>query len=71
MAESVVNNKKIAKKESVQRIQILSNTNWVETYGKRENISDIVKFLCKKEASFITGQNITADGEGSLGFKEV
>lgn len=48
----------------------LSKTNWVGTLGKPEDISAVVYFLCKEEASFITGQNIAVDGGRSLGLKE-
>lgn len=51
-------------------IEHLSRTNWMGTYGKPEDISAVVNFLCKEEASFITGQNIAADGGRSLGLKE-
>lgn len=48
----------------------LSKTNWLGTYGKPEDISAVVNFLCREEASFITGQNIAVDGGRSLGLKE-
>ena len=54
-------------KESIER---LGKTNWMGTYGKPEDISAVVNFLCKEEASFITGQNIAVDGGRSLGLKE-
>ena len=50
--------------------QSLTKTNWMGTYGKPEDISAVVNFLCKEEASFITGQNIAVDGGRSLGLKE-
>lgn len=52
-------------------IERLSKTNWIGTYGKPEDISAVVNFLCKDESSFITGQNIAVDGGRSLGLKEV
>lgn len=51
-------------------VERLEKTNWMGTYGKPEDISAVVNFLCKEEASFITGQNIAADGGRSLGLKE-
>ena len=48
----------------------LTKTNWMGSYGKPEDISAVVNFLCKGEASFITGQNIAVDGGRSLGLKE-
>lgn len=48
----------------------LTQTNWMGTYGKPEDISAAVYFLCKEEASFITGQNLAVDGGRSLGLKE-
>lgn len=48
----------------------LSSTNWMGTYGKPEDISAAVNFLCKEEATFITGQNLAVDGGRSLGLKE-
>lgn len=55
---------------TMDAMERLSRTNWMETYGKPEDISAVVNFLCKDEASFITGQNIAADGGRSLGLKE-
>lgn len=51
-------------------IEKLAKTNWMGTYGKPEDISAVVNFLCKGEASFLTGQNIAVDGGRSLGLKE-
>lgn len=48
----------------------LASTNWMGTYGKPEDIAAVINFLCKEEASFITGQNIASDGGRSLGLKE-
>lgn len=55
---------------TMDAIERLGRTNWMGTYGKPEDISAVVNFLCKDEASFITGQNIAADGGRSLGLKE-
>ena len=52
------------------KMHYLTRTNWMGTYGKPEDISAVVNFLCKEEASFITGQNIAVDGGRSLGLKE-
>lgn len=53
-----------------EMIPNLVRTNWMNSYGKPEDISAMVFFLCKEEASFITGQNIAVDGGRSLGLKE-
>ena len=55
---------------TMDALERLGRTNWMGTYGKPEDISAVVNFLCKDEASFITGQNIAADGGRSLGLKE-
>lgn len=55
---------------TMDAVERLGKTNWVGTYGKPEDISAVVNFLCKEEASFVTGQNIAADGGRSLGLKE-
>lgn len=55
---------------TMDAIERLGKTNWMGTYGKPEDISAVVNFLCKEEASFITGQNIAVDGGRSLGLKE-
>lgn len=55
---------------TMEAIARLGKTNWIGTYGKPEDISAMVNFLCKEEASFITGQNIAVDGGRSLGLKE-
>ena len=51
-------------------IEKLSRTNFLGTYGKPEDISNAVYFLCTEEASFITGHNLVVDGGRSLGLKE-
>lgn len=53
-----------------QMVDSLSRTNWMNSYGKPEDISEMVAFLCSCKASFITGQNIAVDGGRSLGLKE-
>ncbi len=53
-----------------QMIERLSKTNWLNSYGKPEDISEMVAYLCSSKASFITGQNIAIDGGRSLGLKE-
>ena len=55
---------------TMEAMERLGRTNWMGTYGKPEDVSAVVNFLCKEEASFITGQNIAADGGRSLGLKE-
>ena len=55
---------------TMDAVKRLEKTNWMGTYGKPEDISAVVNFLCKEEASFVTGQNIAADGGRSLGLKE-
>ncbi|WP_308274493.1 SDR family NAD(P)-dependent oxidoreductase [Prevotella sp.] len=55
---------------TIYAMERLGSTNWMGTYGKPEDISAVVNFLCKDEASFITGQNIAADGGRSIGLKE-
>lgn len=55
---------------TMEAMERLGRTNWMGTYGKPEDISAVVNFLCKEEASFVTGQNIAADGGRSLGLKE-
>ena len=55
---------------TMEAMERLGSTNWMGTYGKPEDISAVVNFLCKGEASFVTGQNIAADGGRSLGLKE-
>lgn len=55
---------------TMEAMERLCRTNWMGTFGKPEDISAVVNFLCKDEASFITGQNIAADGGRSLGLKE-
>ena len=55
---------------TMEALERLCKTNWMGTYGKPEDISAVVYFLCKEEASFITGQNIAVDGGRCLGLKE-
>ena len=55
---------------TMEALERLGKTNCMGTYGKPEDISAVVNFLCKDEASFLTGQNIAVDGGRSLGLKE-
>lgn len=55
---------------TMDQLKRIGKTNWMGTYGKPEDISAVVNFLCSDEASFVTGQNIAADGGRSLGLKE-
>ena len=51
-------------------LERIRKTNVMNTYGRPEDISNAVNFLCSKEASFITGQTLAVDGGRSLGLKE-
>lgn len=55
---------------TIEAMERLGKTNWMGTFGKPEDISAMVNFLCKEEASFVTGQNIAVDGGRSLGLKD-
>lgn len=47
----------------------IKKTNWLNSYGKPEDIANMVAFLHSDEAGFITGQNFIVDGGRSLGLK--
>lgn len=47
----------------------IKKKNYMDSYGKPEDISNMVAFLASDEASFITGQNFIVDGGRSLGLK--
>lgn len=51
------------------QMERIKNTNWVNDYGKPEDISNMIAFLNSDEATFITGQNFVVDGGRSLGLK--
>lgn len=51
------------------KLERIHNTNWLNDYGKPEDISGMIAFLNSTEASFITGQNFIVDGGRSLGLK--
>lgn len=48
----------------------INRTNWLNSYGKPEDIAAMVAYVNSEEASFITGQNYVVDGGRSLGLKE-
>ena len=48
----------------------IHKTNWLNSYGKPEDVSGMVAFLNSEEADFITGQNYIIDGGRSLGLKQ-
>lgn len=50
-------------------LQRIHKTNWLNGYGKPEDIAGMVAYLNTEEASFITGQNFVVDGGRSLGLK--
>lgn len=52
-----------------RQMEQIKKTNWVNDYGKPEDISNMVAFLNSDEAMFITGQNFVVDGGRSLGLK--
>lgn len=51
------------------KLERIHKTNWLNDYGKPEDISAMVAYLNSEEASFITGQNFIIDGGRSLGLK--
>lgn len=51
------------------KLERIHKTNWLNSYGKPEDISGMVAYLNTEEASFITGQNFIVDGGRSLGLK--
>ena len=52
-----------------EQMEHIKKTNWLNSYGKPEDISSMVAYLNSDEASFITGQNFVVDGGRSLGLK--
>ena len=51
------------------KLEQIHKTNWLNSYGKPEDIAGMVAYLNSEEASFITGQNFIVDGGRSLGLK--
>ena len=51
------------------KLERIHRTNWLNDYGKPEDIAGMVAYLNSDEASFITGQNFIVDGGRSLGLK--
>lgn len=51
------------------KLERIHKTNWLNDYGKPEDIAGMVAYLNTDEASFITGQNFIVDGGRSLGLK--
>lgn len=61
----------IVQRGTIDEIQLehIHKTNWLNNYGKPEDIAGMVAYLNSEEASFITGQNFIVDGGRSLGLK--
>jgi len=61
----------IVQRDSIPPDQLkrLKKTNYMFSFGKPEDISNMVAYLASDEASFITGQNFIVDGGRSLGLK--
>jgi 3-oxoacyl-[acyl-carrier protein] reductase len=51
------------------KLEQIKRTNFLNEYGKPEDIANMVAFMASDEASFITGQNVIVDGGRSLGLK--
>lgn len=51
------------------KLERVKKTNWLNDFGKPEDIAGMVAYLNTQDASFITGQNIVVDGGRSLGLK--
>ena len=51
------------------QMERIKKTNWVNDYGKPEDISNMIAFLNSNEATFMTWQNFVVDGGRSLGLK--
>jgi 3-oxoacyl-[acyl-carrier protein] reductase len=51
------------------RLERIKQTNFLNDFGKPEDIANMVTFAASDEASFITGQNFIVDGGRSLGLK--
>jgi 3-oxoacyl-[acyl-carrier protein] reductase len=51
------------------KMERIKKTNFMNDYGKPEDIANMVTFIVSDEASFVTGQNIIVDGGRSLGLK--
>ncbi|TJZ59880.1 SDR family oxidoreductase [Sphingobacterium olei] len=52
-----------------EQIDKLKKTNYLDDYGRPEDIANMVGFLVSGEAEFVTGQNFIVDGGRSLGLK--
>lgn len=52
------------------KMEQIHKTNWLNSYGKPEDVSGMVAYLNSEEADFITGQNYIIDGGRSLGLKQ-
>lgn len=61
----------IVQRGTVDDIQLehIAKTNWLNSFGKPEDIANMVAYLNSEEASFITGQNFVVDGGRCLGLK--
>jgi len=61
----------IVQRDKITNIQLeyIKTTNYLNSYGKPEDISNMVAFLASDEADFITGQNFIIDGGRTLGLK--
>ena len=61
----------IVQRGTIDDIQLahIAKTNWLNSFGKPEDIANMVAYLNSEEASFITGQKFVVDGGRSLGLK--
>lgn len=54
---------------SAAEVKDLARTNWLDGYGRPEDIGEMVMYLVSDRAAFITGQNFVVDGGRSVGLK--
>lgn len=54
---------------SPERVNSLSNSNYVHRPGYAEDIAYAVSYFCSEQAAFVIGQNLIVDGGRSLGLK--
>lgn len=61
---------KVQRGEIIQsNLEKLKKSNYMNSYGKPEDVSEMAAYLISQKASFITGQNFIVDGGRSLGLK--
>lgn len=69
VSPGIIRTEKLKQKFPAEKINAISLQNTLHRIGNPEEVAAAVAFLCSRDASFITGQNILVNGGSNLGWQ--